>query len=275
MPVFYPFQNLYLNDDKTHKPNAFSETGDSIYTVKIADKLYGKAGYKEDIIQGIINSKMGEKTYRYSDFGIILLRFLIEKVTQEPFEDYVQTRFYQPLKLRYTGFNPEQNSFIHKIAPTENDTLFRKQVVCGTVHDPTAALLGGVSGHAGLFSTADEVAVIYQMLLNGGTYLGHRFFKPETVKLFTHIYPIKGNKRRGLGFDGPSPDNSEKLVPAAAGNRTFGHSGFTGTLVWADSENQLIYVFISNRIYPNAEPSILLKLGLRSKIHEEIYRAIK
>lgn len=272
---YIPFYLKYLNHNKTYKKGCFSKDSSNIYSIKIAENLYGKSDYKQEILNDIIHSKLGEKTYKYSDLGMILLKEFIEQETQTPFDIYVYENFYKPLNLIHTVFNAGYRYQLGRIAPTENDTIFRKQIICGTVHDPTAALLGGISGHAGLFSNAEDVAVIYQMLLNKGLYQNHRFFKPETVKLFTHLYHIEGNTRRGLCFDGTSSKKSEKLVPTMAGHRTFGHSGFTGTLVWADEKNQLIYVFISNRIYPDAEPSILLKLNLRGKIHEEIYKGLK
>jgi CubicO group peptidase (beta-lactamase class C family) len=156
--------------------------------------------------------------------------------------------------------------------PTENDTIFRKQLIHGDVHDPGAAMLGGVSGHAGLFSDANDLAIILQMLLNNGEYGGKRYFLPATVKEFTKIqFPENGN-RRGAGFDKPqityTPDGPSCR---SASPRSFGHSGFTGTYFWADPDNQLLYVFLSNRVYPNASNQKISEMNIRTKIHQKMY----
>ena len=159
--------------------------------------------------------------------------------------------------------------------PTEHDVLFRMQTVHGTVHDQTAALFGGVSGHAGLFSNASDVAILTQMLLNEGVYAGVRYFKPATIHKFTrHWFSQEINNRRSLGFDKPSTEGASPCAPSAS-DKSFGHSGFTGTFVWCDPEYNLSYVFLSNRVYPDAENNRLAKLGIRTEIQELIYQAIK
>ena len=194
-------------------------------------------------------------------------------ITGENLDVYVNRNFYAPMGLK-TLYNPWKKGLADQCPPTEEDRYFRQQRVQGYVHDMGAAMLGGVSGHAGLFSNANDLAKIFQMLLNGGTYGGQRYFKPETVKLFTSRYG--GSTRRGLGFD------MKELNPAAsanmgklAGPNTFGHLGFTGICAWADPDQQLIFIFISNRTYPTMENNKLINGDYRPKMQDVAYRAIR
>jgi len=173
-------------------------------------------------------------------------------------------------------FHPLEKTGLSDIAPTENDTAFRKRLIHGHVHDPAAAMLGGVAGNAGLFSDAGSLAVIMQMLLNKGTYGGRKYFSEETVKLFTTRYYRDGNNRRGLVFDKPEPDVL-KIGPTAiaASLSTFGHTGFTGTAAWADPQHDLVYVFLSNRVYPSAVNNRLAQGNYRTDIMQAIYEIIR
>ena len=167
------------------------------------------------------------------------------------------------------------NHTLKEIVPTEIDTYFRNRKVHGYVHDPGAAMMGGVEGHAGLFANAGDLAVIMQMLIQGGEYGGIRYIKESTVKEFTkRQFPLNKN-RRGIGFDKPLPNN-ERGGPACieVSDNSFGHSGFTGTYTWADPDNNLVYIFLSNRTYPSAEVNTLLKLNIRTDIHKVVYKAI-
>jgi CubicO group peptidase (beta-lactamase class C family) len=160
------------------------------------------------------------------------------------------------------------------IAPTENEAGFRQQQLQGDVHDPGAALFGGVAGHAGLFSDAADLAVLAQVFLNGGMYNGLRFFKPETIRLFTSY---QGDSRRGIGFDKPEKDNYSRPEPyptLSASPLTFGHTGFTGTCIWVDPSVNLIYIFLSNRVVNNGDANRFLKMSVRPKVHETIYQAL-
>ena len=186
----------------------------------------------------------------------------------------MEKRFYHPLGLHNSGFKPRDRFDLRRIIPTENDTAFRRQLVHGDVHDPAAAMLGGVSGNAGLFSNANDLAVIMQLYLNKGIYGGRQYFKQATVNLFTkQQYP--GN-RRGLLFDKPEPD-STKAGPTCPGAslKTFGHQGFTGTCAWADPQYNLIYIFLSNRVNPDASNEKFVKMNVRTDIQQVIYDAIE
>lgn len=176
--------------------------------------------------------------------------------------------------LTRIGFNPAQRFARERMLPTENDSAFRHQVVRGFVHDPGAAMYGGVAGHAGVFSNAFDLAALFQMLLNDGEYCGRRYLDSATIKTFTSRQ--SKISRRGFGFDKPEPDVS-KSSPCYDGVplSVFGHTGFTGTCVWSDPKNNLTYIFLSNRVYPNAENNQLVKMNIRTDLQEVIYKALK
>ena len=178
------------------------------------------------------------------------------------------------------GFNPDKWQVTNKVVPTELDTLFRNTLTQGWVHDENAALLGGVSGNAGLFATALDLAKLMQLYQNYGTYNGQRLISENTVKEFTEVQFPENENRRGLGFDKPLLDNSELSISEAypapdASPDSFGHSGFTGTFVWADPKNQLVFIFLSNRVYPYRTHRKLYSLNIRTALHEVFYKAMK
>ena len=211
--------------------------------------------------------------YLYSDLGFILLGDMVERVGGMPLDQYVSTYFYRPMGLSHTTFRPLDNGRFAQqdIAPTELDTL--RGLICGTVHDPNAYALGGVSGHAGLFSTAREVAQLMQMLLDGGMYRGHRYLKESTVKEFTQRH-FKDN-RRGYGFDKPLIKGGDGGPCAAECTQSsFGHTGFTGTMAWVDPEHELVYVFLSNRVCPSSTPNRLAQMNIRTDIQASIYHIL-
>jgi CubicO group peptidase (beta-lactamase class C family) len=209
--------------------------------------------------------------YHYSDLGFMILHQVVEAVTGQSIDQYVYEQYYQPLGLERTVFNPLSNGFeIYETAPTEYDDHLRDEQVWGNVHDRNAAVFGGVAGHAGLFSNTRDLAVILQMMLQGGHYGGKQFLNPQTLDTFNSRYYIKN--RRGLGWDKPGRYNPQ--ISALASPSSFGHSGFTGTMVWADPEYDLIYVFLSNRIFPNADNQKLNNLDIRKRIHTLIYKSI-
>ena len=198
---------------------------------------------------------------------------VIEEITGEPLDASLQKWFYAPLGLPTLGYKPLERFPLERIVPTEVDDYFRKQLVHGDVHDPAAAMLGGIAGHAGLFSSSFDLAVIMQMMLEGGTYGNMRYLKESTVKLFT-TKQYEGN-RKALGWDRINDDNPNSS-PASryASSSSFGHQGFTGTIFWADPEYDLTYIFLSNRVYPSAADNKLAKSSLRTKIHNIIYESI-
>ncbi|MBQ0160768.1 MAG: serine hydrolase [Bacteroidales bacterium] len=214
--------------------------------------------------------------YVYSDLGFILLGDLIQTVSGQRLDIFVNHHFYSPMGLCNTGYNPlERGIDSTLIAPTENDQHYRMRLIRGMVHDENAFAMGGVSGHAGLFGTADDLARILQMLLNGGTFDGRRYLKAETVAMFNTRYFDKQNCRRGLGFDKPLITGHGGSACDEAPQSSYGHTGFTGIMVWVDPDNQMLYVFLSNRVYPDPNPNKLSNMNIRTKIQSELYRSIK
>jgi beta-N-acetylhexosaminidase len=261
--------NRYLSDYYHHR-----QSGN--YPVQVAEKLFINASYRDTIFTQITRSELLEiSEYKYSDLGFILLAELIETLTGQSLDAYVEHFLYHPLGLFTMGYKPLNHFEADRIIPSENDIAWRRQIVRGYVHDQTAAMLGGVSGHAGLFSNAADLAILMQMFLNYGSYGGDHFFDPETVKEFTRVQFFFNNNRRGLGFDKPQIRRDEP-GPAcqSASPLSFGHSGFTGTLAWADPVENLIFVFLSNRTYPDMDNRIIIEENIRTNIQQAVYNAI-
>ncbi len=258
--------------DSTIYKNKISEN----YPVRVAENMYIRKNYKYTVYKQILDSPLNEKVYKYSDLGFYLFKIMIENITNMPLEDYVQKEFYDKMGLKTISYLPRKKYPVAMIAPTENDTVFRHQLIRGDVHDPGAAMLGGVSGHAGLFGTAHDVAAIMQMLLNGGVYNGVQVLKPETIKMFTSYQFPENDNRRGLGFDKPLLEYEDHRTNCkSASPSSFGHSGFTGTYTWADPETGLVYVFLSNRVYPDAHNTKISDLDIRTNINQLFYDAIE
>lgn len=246
---------------------------DEIYSVPVCANLFIKYKYEENIWDEILNSTMKVKgKYVYSDLDFYFLEKIVEKLTGTTIDQYVNEHFYKPLGLRFTMYNPWKKDLVKQCAPTENDNIFRMQWIQGYVHDPGAAMVGGVAAHAGVFSNAREIAIIMQMLLNGGTYKDVTYFKKETVKLFTS-YQSK-TSRRGYGFDKPEKNGKDGPTSALCSKSTFGHLGFTGTCTWADPETGIVYVFLSNRVCPNADNKLIQTLKVRTVIQSYLYEAV-
>jgi beta-glucosidase-like glycosyl hydrolase/CubicO group peptidase (beta-lactamase class C family) len=246
------------------------------FSTPVAENLYLRTDWNDTMYQRILQSPLGPAgKYVYSDNDFIFLGKIVERITGMPLDAYVKKVFYKPMQLSSTGFNPLQYMPLQKIAPTEQEPVFRRQLVRGYVHDPGAAMFGGVAGHAGLFSNAYDMAMLLQLLLNKGNFNGKRYLQQATIDLFTAYH--SNTSRRGLGFDKPEKDNFKRAEPypcrsASAG--AFGHTGFTGTAVWADPARQLIYIFLSNRVCPDGSNTKLLKLNIRPAIHEAVYKAL-
>ena len=270
MPAFIPFYTKIQNDTNYLRCNKSPN-----FEIKIADNLYLRNDYPDTMRHIIAHCKLGHHQYLYSDLNMVLLKDMVETITDQPMDQYLTEHFYRPMGLNHTCFNPLEHGFIKsEIAPTEKDETFRHQVVQGYVHDQTSALFYGNAGNAGLFTTAAELGAIYQMVSNGGLYQGHRYLSEETVRLFTSAYKMHGCQERGLGFHTPKAGGSSSILPAKAGTRTFGHQGFTGTVVWCDPDSGLLYIFLSNRVYPDCYPNKLSQSRIRLKAHELIYEGL-
>jgi beta-N-acetylhexosaminidase len=245
------------------------------YGVRVAENLYLRNDWHDTMLLRILKSPVGSKKYVYSDNDFIFLGKIVEEVTGLSLDQYVQKTFYQKLGMYSTGFKPRERFGVDCIAPTESEKHFRQQTTRGDVHDEGASMFGGVAGHAGLFSNAYDLSLLYQMLLNGGKLNGVRYLKPETIQQFT-AYNSKIS-RRGYGFDKPEKDNVIRKEPypsLSASPETFGHTGFTGTCVWVDPRHELVYIFLSNRVHPTRDNNKLGQLFIRGKIQDAIYRAL-
>jgi CubicO group peptidase (beta-lactamase class C family) len=275
-------------DSQTGIPqdDKFESVADAEHNVRVADELYMRNNWVDTMYQRILQSPLGPKgKYVYSDNDFIFLGKLVEQITGMSLDEYVRKTFYEPLDLHYTGFLPRQHLPLQMVVPTEREVVFRRQQLRGDVHDPGAAMFGGVAGHAGLFSTAYETALLMQMLCNGGTIGNQQFFKKETVDLFT-AYGSE-HSRRGLGFDKPERMVMKQYMgkdtlmrkddypSVLSSEQTFGHTGYTGTCVWADPQNKIVYILLSNRVYPDGGTNTrLLTLNVRGKVQDELYRVL-
>lgn len=252
--------------------SVFCATEDSNFCVKVADGLFMLKANKDTIYKRIFSSPLESRTYRYSDLSMILMQLVVERISGVPLDRYLDSVYYTPMGLRHIGFNPWKKGDRKNIAPTQLDRMFRQQELCGYVHDPAAAMLGGVSGHAGLFSNTYDLAAIMQMLMNEGIYNGVRYLETSTIRLFTSAQ--RSDSRRGLGFDKPELNGNASPASTLASPKTFGHTGFTGTCAWADPENGIVYIFLSNRICPVEENKELINGNYRTRIQDVIYRSL-
>ena len=244
------------------------------YPTKVNDNYFLRKDYfKEVMWPQMLNSSLKTRgQYVYSDLSMCYMQQIIETITAVPENTYIRQQLYNPLGLQTAGFLPLYRFSAKDIIPTEDDETYRHALLDGYVHDPTAALMCGVAGHAGLFANANDVAILYQMMLNRGCYGGVQFIKPETVDLFTSKQ--SAISRRGLGFDRWDPDTAKHYPSKQASPLTFGHTGFTGTCVWVDPKYNLVYVFLSNRVNPLVSNK-LINLSIRPRIQEVVYDAIK
>ncbi len=246
-----------------------TEVVPGMYSMKTMEDTLWKWVLQSDMLP---RNKTGGYDYKYSDLGYYLLKRLVETVQGEPIEVLLQKRIYQPLGLDRLCFLPKRYFPETEIAPTEKDTLFRQTVVRGNVHDPGAAMFGGIAGHAGLFSNAWSLAVLMQMNMNYGYYGGRYLHLPQTVPFFAERHFPRN--RRGFGWDKPYLWSKDGPTSSMCSPETFGHTGFTGTCVWADPKHKLIFIFLSNRVYPDAENSKLIKNNIRPRIHDMVYQAM-
>ena len=273
LPSWIAFYLDTLNKDRKPSNEFYRQNPSEAFPYKVAEHLYLTRSYKDSIYDKIGRQSLKSNRYRYSDVGYYVFKEYIEKTYQRPIDELVDEFLYRPLGLQQTLFNPLKKFPKEAIVPTEDDDYYRYQTVQGYVHDMGAAMQGGVGGHAGLFSTANEVAKIMQMYLQGGYYGGERFFNARTVKRFNTCYFCNKNVRRGVGFDKPQLEEKGPTCGCVSRN-SFGHSGFTGTYTWADPEEEIVYVFLSNRTYPSATNTLLIKSGLRTRIQQAIYDSI-
>ena len=275
LPAYLEYWKNTL-DKKTGKisPVFYFPSGDTINSgISVSSSLKGIPSLPDSVWKWTINSPVtGKKEYVYSDIGFQIMKKAVENILYEPMENFLTRTFYNPLGLSTLGYNPLKKFPLDRMAPTEMDTVFRRELIRGTVHDPGAAMQGGIAGHAGLFSNIHDLAVLMQMNLQDGYYGGRRYFNKGIVKEFySYKTPVS---RRSLGWDKKEPKGNGPTSELASTN-TFGHSGFTGTCVWVDPDKELVYIFLSNRVHPDVGNKKLITMDVRTKIMDVIYRSME
>jgi len=272
--AWIPFYKATLDENNFPNSEIYSKIHSDDFPYKVADSLYIKKTYSDTIIKQIIESELGKKEYKYSDLSFILLKEFLEKKSGKTLDILVDENYYQPLGMYRTSYNPLKKFDKNQIVPTENDTYFRHQLLHGYVHDMATAMQGGVAGQAGIFSNSLDIAKMMQLYMQKGSYGGQEYFSGKTFEKFNSLYYDLKKNRRGLGFDKPTGNNSGTTCSCVSMD-SFGHTGFTGTMTWVDPKTETIFVFLSNRTYPDSKaPNRLAKENIRSRIQEIISQAI-
>ncbi|MDT8416454.1 MAG: glycoside hydrolase family 3 N-terminal domain-containing protein [Lutibacter sp.] len=274
-----PWIPFYLKtlDSATKKPSAdFYRTERSHkFNLKIMDSLYLLSSYKDEMFDFIADSELlKKKEYKYSDLPFYIFKNYIENHYKNDLNVLTQLHFYRPMGANRTTYLPLEKFSKNEIVPTEKDNYYRFKLVHGDVHDMGAAMQGGIGGHAGIFSNANDIAKMMQMYLQKGYYGGQRYFQPETIDKFNHRYYADDGVRKGVGFDKPQLNENVKATCGCVSDSSFGHSGFTGTYTWTDPESEIVYVFLSNRIFPTSANMDLVKYNIRTEIQQLIQDAI-
>jgi CubicO group peptidase (beta-lactamase class C family) len=276
----YPWQKNWNSsriNDYRFRARTFQRDSSARFPTKVADDLWLHRDFKKKIYKNIRKSPLNEKPgYVYSGLLFLMLPDIVSDMTNTDYETYLKQTFYHRLGAYTMTYNPLRHFPKSRIVPTENDTFFSMMQIHGRVHDEAAAVMGGVSSNAGLFASANDLAKLFQMYMNKGTYGGERYIAEKAVEEFTRCQYCEEGNRRGLGFDKPLIEYNEKASSVAkdASPASFGHSGYTGTFVWADPEHNLLYIFFSNRVYPTRANTKLYQLGIRPRIHQALYDAM-
>jgi CubicO group peptidase (beta-lactamase class C family) len=263
-------------DKATKRPSVkyYRDSSTVGFSTVVAEKMYIRNDIRDSIMSIIRDSDLERNIgYKYSDLPFYIMKYYLEDYYSSSLANLTQKHFYQALGANYTTYLPMEKFSLAQIVPTENDKLWRRQLVHGYVHDQGAAMQGGIGGHAGLFSNANDVAKIMQMYLNGGTYGGIRYLDQKTLDKFNTCYYCEENVRRGVGFDKPQLGEAGPTCGCVSLS-SFGHSGFTGTFAWADPAEEIVYVFLSNRVNPDVDNRRLIREDIRSKIQSIIYESI-
>ncbi len=279
MRAWIPFWMETVKKDSTFKRHIFSHEYSAKYPLEVANDLYINKNYRKKIFAEIRKSPLGEKKYVYSDLTFIIAPGIIENLTGEKWYDFVTKNIYHKIGAYNIGFNPYKRYPLSRIVPTEYDSLFRRQLLHGTVHDEGAAMLGGISGHAGLFATANDLMKLMEMYRRMGEYGGEQIIGKEVFERYTRVQFPENNNRRGLGFDKPLLNNSElsqkdSYPTKGATPQSFGHSGYTGTFVWIDPVYEISYIFFCNRVYPTRNNNLLSDMNIRTNILQAVYNSI-
>jgi len=269
---YIPYYKETLSANGMPDPEKYVDQPEDSFSASVAGKLFIRNDLRDTFYQRILQSAIKPgNSYVYSDLDFIFLGKVIEKVSGMKLNEYMATHFYNPMRLDDIAFLPNNRFTAERIVASTYEKGFRNQLLKGDVHDPGAAIMGGVSGHAGLFGSAAAIAALMQMLLDTGVVNGNQYLQKNTIQLFTSYQ--SWNSRRGYGFDKPERVTADKKVPypaASASPSCFGHTGFTGTATWADPATKLVFVFLSNRLMPE-DNDALLKKNIRQKILQAVY----
>ncbi|MBN1132580.1 MAG: serine hydrolase [Bacteroidales bacterium] len=268
--------HTYANRNVKYLDDIFRTDFSPEYPIQVARDLYLRADFRDTVYRALLDSELGKKEYRYSDLGYYLLHLAIEHITDTLLYPYLYHNFYAPLGAVTLGYLPLNRFPEERIVPSENDMFFRRQLIRGFVHDPGAAMLGGISGHAGTFSNANDLAKMMQMYLNHGYYGGRHFLDSIVISAYTSRAYYDNGNRRALGFDRPVTEE-KNAGPACddASESSYGHSGFTGTIAWVDPEYDLVYIFLSNKVHPNQSNTKLIDGNIRTNIQQVLYDALE
>ena len=276
---FIPFWKETIKKDGSFRHNIFDYQYKKKYALEVAQGLYINRNYRKKMFKEIKKSPLGEKKYVYSDLTFIIAPEIIENLTGQKWYEFVTDSIYKKIGAAEMGFNPYKKIPLDRIVPTEYDSLFRKQLLHGTVHDEGAAMLGGISGHAGLFSNANDLMKLMELYRRMGEYGGQQIIGRNIMEEFTRVQFPDNNNRRGLGFDKPLLNNSQlsqndSYPTRSASPSSFGHSGYTGTFAWVDPDYDITYVFLCNRVFPTRKNEELYNMNIRSEILQAIYDSI-
>lgn len=276
LEAWIPFYKATLDSKLQPSEKYYRKTFENGFSKRVSDSLFIRNDYHDTIIKAIVNSKLlPKKEYKYSDFTFIILKEYLEHTTHQTLDILAFDNFYKKIGANSTTFNPLQKFSKNAIPPTEIDTYFRHDTIQGYVHDMAAAMEGGVAGHAGLFSNAMDVAKMMQLYLQKGNYGGYHYFSEKTFNDFNTCYFCAEGNRRGLGLDKPQLPNEKGPTCGCVAMSSFGHTGFTGTMAWADPETETVFVFLSNRTFPDSNaPNLLSKGNVREDIQKVIQEAI-
>lgn len=275
LQAWIPFYQTTLDANKKPSEKYYRKIADSQFSRQVADSLFIRNDYHDTIMKMIVDSKLlPKKEYKYSDFTFIILRDYLERATGKTLDVLSEQQFFKPLGMNNTTYNPLKRFNKYIIPPTEVDTYFRYQTVQGYVHDMAAAMDGGVAGHAGIFSNAMDVAKMMQLFLQKGNYGDKQYFSAETFDAFNTCYFCAEGNRRGAGFDKPQLPGTAGPTCGCVTMTSFGHTGFTGTIAWADPETELVYIFLSNRTFPDGSVNTLSKENIREDIQQLISAAV-
>ncbi|MDX2285588.1 MAG: serine hydrolase [Bacteroidia bacterium] len=272
LQAWIPFWQEALRKDGTWRRRFLRADSSARFPVRIGAQAFVRRGFGQRLLRRLLRApRTGVQEYRYSDLGFIVYPHLIARLAGQPYWDLLRDSLYRPIGTGLT-YNPLLQHPLSAVAPSEQDTFFRRGLIHGYVHDENAAIQGGVSGHAGLFGHARDVALLMQLFLNGGTLNGRRYLDSASVRLFASYQSQVPLGHRGLGFDKPVRDPADRNYCAdSASAASFGHSGFTGTFTWADPETGLLIVFLSNRVHPSRASRQLYRMGIRPALHQALY----